>query len=273
MDEHPDEADAGLRFSVTEGRADNHFIRHNGISAHLNLRTYPAPRLIVAFPAGNSGAGLFFRQVAGDARAWGPVTDIRTVERADAKGRALFGMQADIGIEAGTLVLDEADVGSIRFLRKAVDYSKLPPRQPPEMHIDGNRVRFTRERPDARSSYLLEVEVVTGELRQEDGLRFVASDDGELRIRVVAASADPLEAPVSVDRVLAPRAGDDEILEESLAILTYETKMLAGGSGYDVTLRPDMLGEPRSALIRAALDDAQRRCRGDRPRLGVRAHQ
>lgn len=226
--ELPHEADAALRFSVPEGEAQNHFIRQHGISAHLNLRAHPAPRLIVAFPAGNSGAGLFFRAVTNDDRVWGSVNDIQTVERIDAKGRALYGVQADIEIEAEMLVLDEADVGSIRFLRKAVDYSKLPQRAPPRMHIDGDRVRFARERPDAQSSYLVEVEMLAGDLRHETELRFVADEGGALRIRVVAASGDPLEVPVPSNRVLVASTGNDEILEKSLAFLTYETKMLAG---------------------------------------------
>ena len=227
-DESPRETEASLRFSVSEGQAENHFIRQDGISAHLNLRAHPAPRLIVAFPAGNSGAGLFFQKVASGDRIWGSVSDMRTVERTDGKGRALYGLQADIDIEAGMLILDEADVGSIRFLRKAVDYSRLPQRAPPVMHIDGDRIRFTRERPDVRSSYLMEVEVLAGDLRQEGDVRLVADGEGSLKIRVVAASGDPLEMPVPVNRLLATGNVNETLLEKSLAFLTYETKMLAG---------------------------------------------
>jgi len=227
-DEHRHGSDADLLFSISEGRAENYFIRQDGVSAHLNLRTNPAPRLIVAFPAGNSGVGLFFRKTSEDQRVWGSVNGVRTIERTDAKGRTLYGMQADIGIEAGSLTLDEADVGSVRFLRKAVDYSRLRPRMPPDVQVDGNRVRFARERPDEQSSYLMEVEVLAGELQQGDGLRFVATGDGMLKIRVVAASGDPLVAPVSANRLLTRRTGSEQVLEDSLAFLTYDTKMLAG---------------------------------------------
>ena len=224
----PEQPDAGLQFFITEGQSRNHFIRRDGISAHLNLRTEPAPRLVVAFPAGNSGAGLFFRPLTDDGDVWGSVDGIQTVERTDTKGRALHGMQADIVVEVETLVLQEADVGSLRFLRKAVDYSTLPPRAAPETYINDNRVRFSRERPDGQSTYLMEVEVLAGELQKEDGLRFVAATDGTLKIRVVALSGDPLEAPVAASRLLAENAGQEETLRESLAFLTYESKMLAG---------------------------------------------
>ena len=226
-DEPVDEPDAGLRFSLSEGQSYNHFIQQNGISGHLNLRTHPKPRLIIAFPAGNSGAALFFGKVV-DGPVWGSVSDTHVIERTDKAGRTLYGIQADIDIEAESLSLEDADAGSIRFLRKAVDYSRLPPRGMPDMRIDGNRVHFSRLRPDGESSYILDVELLAGKLQTEGGLRFVANEDGLLKIRVAAASADPLERSVSSDRLLTEGAGDNEALENSLAFLTYETKMLAG---------------------------------------------
>ena len=41
---------AALRYSVSEGESENHFIRQDGIAAHLNLRTQPAPRLVSSWP-------------------------------------------------------------------------------------------------------------------------------------------------------------------------------------------------------------------------------
>lgn len=226
-DERVAEAGVGLRFSVAEGQSKNHFIRQNGISAHLNLRTNPTPRLIVAFPAGNSGAALFFRNKA-EGPAWGSVTNLQTIERTDGRGRTLYGIQADIDIEADTMSVQEADVGSNRFLRQAVDYRSLPPRGEPELRIDGKRVHIARERPDGRSAYVMEVEVLAGDLQTGNGLAFTADNEGTLKIRVAALSGDPLEAPVAADRLLAKGRGKNEGLENALAFLTYESKMLAG---------------------------------------------
>ncbi|MCG8371418.1 MAG: hypothetical protein MJA32_13005 [Proteobacteria bacterium] len=216
---------AALRYSVSEGESENHFIRQDGIAAHLNLRTQPAPRLVVAFPAGNSGAAVHF-EAAGGTAVWGAVEDLRTVRLEDDSGRALYGISAEVGVAAGRLSVREADVGSVRFLRGAVDYSALPGRAPPRIEVDGKRLSVTRERPDGRSSYLLSVEVLAGRLQSEEGIVFAG--DGELRLRVTAASGDPLEMPVSVDRLLRPAAADNEALESALAFLTYEGKMLAG---------------------------------------------
>ena len=217
----------GLRFAVPEGQSDNYFIQQDGISAHLNLQSRPRPRLVVAFPAGNSGAALFF-DAADEGPAWGAVTGLQTIERQDDAGRTLYGIEAVIDMQAESLRLQKADVGSVRFLREAVDYSTLPPRAPPAMQTDGNRILFTRERPDGESSYLLEVTLLAGELQTGEGTRFVADAGGRLRIRFVAASGDPLEVPVPAARLLANGAGDNERLEDALTFLVYETKMLAG---------------------------------------------
>lgn len=226
-DERLDEPGLGLYFSISEGQSDNHFVRQNGISGHLNLQTYPQPRLIMAFPAGNSGAALFFENEV-NGPVWGSVSDTQVVERTDGEGRHLYGMQADIIIEADVLSLEEADLGSIRFLRKAVDYTKLPLRRMPDMRVDGNQVHFSRLRPDGASSYIMDVEILAGELQTEDGLKFVANEDGVLKVRVAAASGDRLEKPAAAGLLLSSGAGDNEALEKSLEFLTYETKMLAG---------------------------------------------
>lgn len=220
-------SDADLGFSVTEGQSSNHFIRQHGVSAHMNLQTQPLPRLVIAFPAGNSGAALFFEELD-EAQVWGAVEDIQVIQRRDKAGRTLYGVQADITIEAEALSLEEADTGSVRFLRKAVDYSELPARGPPDVSVAGQQVRFSRERPDGQSSYLLTVDVLAGELQTGEGIRFVSNRDGALKIRVSAASGDPLEAPVPGDRLLTDNVASNEVLARSLAFLTYDSKLLAG---------------------------------------------
>ena len=52
--------DAPLQFQVTEGRVLNAFHRRGDVAAHLLLSSGSKPRVLVAFPAGNSGAGVWF---------------------------------------------------------------------------------------------------------------------------------------------------------------------------------------------------------------------
>ena len=47
-------------FRSGEGRQINAFYRQGPVAAHIVLDLDRAPRLVVAFPAGNSGVGLWF---------------------------------------------------------------------------------------------------------------------------------------------------------------------------------------------------------------------
>ena len=51
---------ARLSFDVSEGLNLNSFLRDGPVAAHLVLRAGSDPRILVAFPAGNSGVGLWF---------------------------------------------------------------------------------------------------------------------------------------------------------------------------------------------------------------------
>ncbi|HET9511344.1 MAG TPA: hypothetical protein VFO80_09360, partial [Sphingomonas sp.] len=49
-----------LAYQLTEGQNLNAFVREGPVAAHLLLRNGTDPRILVAFPAGNSGVGLWF---------------------------------------------------------------------------------------------------------------------------------------------------------------------------------------------------------------------
>src|SRR5207253_53236 len=49
-----------LSFSVIEGSVRNYFYRRGGAAAHVLASSGASPRLIAAFPAANSGIGVWF---------------------------------------------------------------------------------------------------------------------------------------------------------------------------------------------------------------------
>jgi len=53
-----------LQFDVAEGRNLNSFVRQGPVAAHLVLRSGRDLRILTAFPAGNSGVGLWFAPLA-----------------------------------------------------------------------------------------------------------------------------------------------------------------------------------------------------------------
>src|SRR6185312_6001581 len=93
-----------LAFQVREGRVLNYFLREGPVAAHLVLRSGPEPRILVVFPAGNSGVGLWFARQAGGA-AWKIRGEPQPVHERDERGRALYGISAEV-----TLAVPELDV-------------------------------------------------------------------------------------------------------------------------------------------------------------------
>src|SRR5947207_152530 len=55
------------RISIAEGPREHRLIQKGPVAAHVVVTQAPHPRLVVAFPAGNSGAGLFLdpKEVSG----------------------------------------------------------------------------------------------------------------------------------------------------------------------------------------------------------------
>ena len=80
-----------LRFSLPEGGMQNEFYRDGPVAAHVVLRPGPEPRVVVAFPAGNSGAALWF-DAEGGPFAWKPDVAIEPASRA-VEGGTLRGDQ------------------------------------------------------------------------------------------------------------------------------------------------------------------------------------
>ena len=110
-----------LDFEVQDGLNLNRFVREGNVAAHLLLRSGTDPRILIAFPAGNSGVGLWFVHHADRAsfRLRGPPV---AVHDSDARGRALYGISAQATVEGQELQIRQAVLSSIRVLR---DYQLL----------------------------------------------------------------------------------------------------------------------------------------------------
>src|SRR5688572_12589177 len=90
--------DAPLQFRITEGRIHNAFYQQGPVAAHLLLSDGTQPRVLVAFPAGNSGVGLWFEHAQKPVR-W-TLGSIDGVSRPDARGRMMHGIVAEASIDA-----------------------------------------------------------------------------------------------------------------------------------------------------------------------------
>ena len=86
-----------LDFEIKEGLNSNRFLREGDVAAHLVLRAGTDPRILIVFPAGNSGVGLWFAHQSAHAR-WALRGAPAAVHAADSRGRALNGIAVDVTV-------------------------------------------------------------------------------------------------------------------------------------------------------------------------------
>ena len=220
---------APLEFSIRDGATLNTFYRRGPVAAHAVLSSGNEPRLIVAFPAGNSGVSLWF-EPSGTATEWTGVRTVKGVTRRQTGGRAMHGIEAEILADTGPIQVRKAVLGSVRTIRDYLHTRKLPAAVETEARIDGNTASWHRKRLDGGAGYSLEVEVLNGKLTggEDSAVTFVPPDGGPLHLRVVALSGDTPLTPIEPGKLLLPGAADDPLSKNVLAFLSYKEKLLAG---------------------------------------------
>ncbi|MET0307360.1 MAG: hypothetical protein ABW023_01525 [Sphingomonas sp.] len=239
-----------LAYSLTEGQNLNAFVRDGKVAAHLLLRNGTDPRILVAFPAGNSGVGLWFEPLA-KAATWRLDQAPRPLTVADGKGRALHGIEAVATIVAPRLALKQAVLSNVRFLRDYQAVGRFPADVATTARIEGDRIVYARDRVDGAPGYRLELQVLGGRI---DKGGIVAGADGRIRLRIVAASGDTPLTGLTKAELLNAHAAADPAARNALAFLSYREKFLAGSWRFDTYFGRDTLMSVR--LLMPALRGA-----------------
>ncbi len=219
-------AERTLAFSIPEGRALNEFYRAGPIAAHLMLTDGRAPRLVTAFPAGNSGVGLWFEEGNVDA-TWRMASPLRGVKLEDG-GRTLRGIEAKVTVEAPSLTIKRAILGNVRSLRNYIYTGQTTPDLEISALVSDNRVEWRRKRLDGAVDYLLSLDVLEGSVRVSEGRITLAPDgEGKLQIRVSALTGETPLTPIPQETLFTIDTTDTRSLQV-LAFLSYREKLLAG---------------------------------------------
>lgn len=230
-----------LRFRIVEGRVLNAFHQDGDVAAHLLLDSGAQPRILAAFPAGNSGVGVWFRK--GDAVKW-TLASMRSERRADARGRPLRGVVAEAEVSGGRLVVRDAVLGSVRVLRDYQLGTAYPQQTRTAAKIEGETVRWSRDRIDGAPGYELALELIDGELRREsDGAIALRPEraGAPIRLRIRALTGETPLTPFAPSELFAPGAGDDLHSRQALRFLGYREKFLAGSWRFDTYFGRDTL--------------------------------
>lgn len=253
------DADAPLQFRITEGDVLNAFHQQGDVAAHLLLSSGEKPRILVAFPAGNSGVGVWFEYSAQ------PVTwalgKVAGSERKDAGGRTLRGIVAEAEVQAPDLVVRDAVLGSVRVLRDYQLDVAYPPEAGARPRIDGNGIRWKRDRLDGAPGYEIELQLLSGQVRGGDGKPLVlvpARKGAPIRLRITALTGETPLTPLAPGELLNSSAGNDEHARQALRFLSYREKFLAGSWRFDTYFGRDTLMSLRllmPALQPEAIED------------------
>jgi hypothetical protein len=253
--------EAPFHFEVREGQNLNYFLRDGRTAAHLVLRSGRDLRILVAFPAGNSGVGLWFqRQEA--AAEWVVDSAPTALVGRDSAGRPLYGIRFETSIAVKSLVPKEAVLSSVRVLRDYQSLGTVPGEVVVRPVASGNTLTWARNRLDGAAGYRLAVVVIDGGLLT-DG-RISAGVDGRIKLRVTAQSGDVPLTPLSGIALLNGRESQDERARETLTFLSYKEKFLAGSWRFNTyfgrdtlmsvrLLMPVLAPEASEAALRAVL--------------------
>lgn len=229
-----------LRFSVTEGAVHNEFYRQGTVAAHLVLKSGRSPRIIVAFPAGNSGTAVWFD--APTPITWQPTTTLRETSRARDRGEQLRGITAEITARGGPLKIRHAILSNVRVIRDYGYGGTTPAQILTAPQVSERSIRWDRRRLDGAAGYALDLELLTGTIRSDgaDSIELVPGPNGELRLRITALTGDTPLTPLDATHLIRTPNPNVRLLN-ALAFLSYEEKLLAGSWRFNTYFGRDTL--------------------------------
>lgn len=229
--------DQKLDFEVDEGLNINYFFRDDKVAAHLLLRSGADPRIIIAFPAGNSGVGVWFAHLPKGAE-WQLRGNPEPVEIPDAAGRVLYGITSVAKINAPELRIGTAVLSSVRVLRDYQALGSVPNAVAASPVMQGQSIAWARDRLDGAAGYRLRLDILDGDLHED---RISAGRDGNITLRITGASGETPLTPLSGQGLFNELAPADEAVRHVLAFLSYQEKFLAGSWRFNTYFGRDTL--------------------------------
>jgi len=227
-----------LQFDVDEGLNLNSFLREGPVAAHLLLRSGSDPRVLVAFPAGNSGVGLWFAHSPRPV-TWTMLGSPQPLKSKDERGRPLYGMVAEAGVSGATdLSIKQAVLSSVRVLRDYQALGTFPAEVAAIPTIQNSTITWARDRLDGAAGYRLSIQVTRGALQ---GDHVTAGSDGIIRMKITALSGETPLTPLTGRDLLGERAEADAAARNVLTFLSYQEKFLAGSWRFNTYFGRDTL--------------------------------
>lgn len=233
---------ADLGFAIEDGAVSNAFYRQGPVAAHIVLKSAAAPRLVIAFPAGNSGTGVWFASQDKPV-VWDTARDVRPVTQTLGDGAVRRGVRFETVASSGFLEVEQAILSNVRVLRDYGYTGKIPVEVAAAPSIGDGRIEWERRRLDGGAGYFLSIEALNGEAKAAagEGASLRASNGRSLRLRITALTGEPPLTGLSGAALLTASAAKDARLRDVLSFLAYEEKLLAGSWQYNTYFGRDTL--------------------------------
>jgi glycogen debranching enzyme len=233
-----------LSFEMQAGGQTNEFFRQGNVAAHLLMRSSTKPRLLVVFPAGNSGTGLWFQDTAQPVN-WSLDTAISPVVDHDSRGRALYGIAANVSVDVPQLTLRGALLTSVRFMRDFNGGYPAPTAVQTQPTVSGNVIHWQRDRADGAAGYEMTVQVTGGGTVSTDATGALvlkaANGSGSLHLNVLSYTGETPLTPITHADLFNNTVNPDTQSQNVVEFLSYDDKLLAGSWQYDTYFGRDTL--------------------------------
>ncbi len=226
-----------LNFSINEGKIHNHFFRQQQVAAHTLLKSGTSARVVVAFPAGNSGVSLWFKETTKPIK-WQEITEVSAITTENDDQERLYGIETLLEVSAKQLLVEQAVLSNVRVIRDYLHSGMVPEEIKNVVKLSENRVSWYRDRLDGKGGYQLDVEVKQGKVSGGNGqpVRFTATKGLPLIFKIKALSGDKPLTPITKEQLfnlnnqelIAHENQSTEITKNILAFLSYQEKLLAG---------------------------------------------
>ncbi|WP_201319773.1 hypothetical protein, partial [Burkholderia sp. E168m30] len=235
---------AALSFRMDTGGQINAFYRQDKVAAHLLVRSSTKPRLLVVFPAGNSGTGLWFDDTAQPVN-WTLDTPPSALSAPDTHGRPLYGIGADVSVDTGTLTIRQGVLSNVRFLRDFNGGATIPQQILTAPTVQGSTAQWQRDRLDGAPGYALRITLRDGgSIAPAAGGKLVLNAPAgshTLKLHIDALSGETPLSPITHADLFAPSVNPDPVSQNVLEFLSFNDKLLAGSWQYDTYFGRDTL--------------------------------
>jgi len=222
-------AAAPLRLNIDEPGVEHHFYRAGEVAVHLQANQGPHPRLILAFPAGNTGMGLWFESAHGAAGlGLAPGTRIE----GEVRPNGMRGVTAHLHSATPSLEIGSAVLANIRTLRDYVGSGNkvLPPQVVAQADNRNGALLLHRTSVEGKHHLELLIAPERGTRLVTEGTRrtLLAGPDGQIHIAVTALTDYTPLTPFAMADLLTPDAADRPRDKQALAFLASAENFSAG---------------------------------------------